>query len=265
MNAQDAPAVAARDHVTKAVVAAGGEDERIRALTGAGYIKIQLKGASQMLGTSYFQDGKVKILDQWRQSLPGDIYWLYVTTDLKLVPEATLRADCGNVNGQVIRIVKADTPPAPSISQPPGKETCPPGTTLQPNGECHMPPPVTQVCPPEMPHGTWPVCKDGVDQAPQNQGNLPQQQMPNVLPASPQHYQPEEPTNPGSVYTPPPAAPAPQPAPVTQPAPDGGTVVIPAPSPNPEGPRPTATPEPAAPAPSQAPSTCVPAPGKTTC
>jgi hypothetical protein len=30
-----------------------------------------------------------------------------------------------------------------------------------------------------MPHGTWPVCKDDVAQAPQNQNNLPQQQMPN--------------------------------------------------------------------------------------
>jgi hypothetical protein len=260
----DPAAVAARDHVVKAVVDAGGEKERTRALTGAGYIPIQMEKASQILGTSYFQDGKVKILGQWRQSLPGDLYWLYVTTDMKLVPEATLRADCGNMEAKVIRIIKPGVPPAPPVSQPPGQEQCPPGTVLQPNGECHIPPTVTQVCPPEMPHGTWPVCKDGVENAPQNQGNLPQQQMPNVLPAEPQYAQPEEPANPGPVYTAP-AQPAPQPAPVTQPAADGSTVVVPAPSPNPEGPRPTAPPETGAPAPSEATNTCIPAPGKTTC
>jgi hypothetical protein len=283
LNSQDPKAVVAREHILKAAIAAGGEDERARVLTGEGFFQVQLKEASQILGTSYFSDGKVKILDQWRQSQPGDVYWLYFTHDvdskgnkvIKLVPEATLRADCGNVNGMQIRIMKPGIPPAPSVTQPPGEEKCPPGMVMRPNGECKVPPPPVipecqvncappppaKVCPPEMPHGTWPVCKDGVEQAPQNQGNLPQQQMPNVLPAEPQYRQPQEPVNPPAKYTPPPAAPAPQPAPVTQP---GGTV-IPAPSPNPPGPRETAAPEPAAPAPSEAPNTCGPAPGKTTC
>lgn len=267
--ASGAPAAnTAKERIASSIKAAGKGDKEVnRALTGAGYIPIQLKGESQIMGGSYFVDGKFHQENSWRQSQAGDLYWLYITEDGMLVPDATLRADCGNVGAKQIRIVKINIPPAVPVGLPPGKEECPEGTVLQPNGECHTPPPppVKEVCPPEMPHGTWPVCKDGVENAPQNQGNLPQQQMPNVLPARPDHYQPVEPANPGPVYTPPPAAPAPEPAPVTQPGPDGGTVVIPAPNPNPEGPRPTAQPEPAAPAPSEAPSTCVPAPGKTTC
>lgn len=260
----------AKDRVISAIKAAGKDDKEVqRALSGAGYIDIQLKGESQIMGGSYFVDGKFHQENTWRQSKAGDIYWLYVTEDGMLIPDATLRADCGNVGAKQIRIVKINIPPAVPVGLPPGKEACPDGKVVQPNGECHNPPPprppVKEVCPPEMPHGTWPVCKDDVAQAPQNQGNLPQQQMPNVLPAEPRHYQPVEPANPGPVYTPPPAAPAPEPAPVTQPAPGGGTVVVPAPNPNPPGPRPTAQPEPAAPAPSEAPSECVPAPGKTTC
>ena len=286
----------AREHVLNAV----GKSEETRALTGAGYIPLQLKDASQILGTSYFQDGKVKTVGQWRESRPGDLYWLYITADGILIPEATLRADCFNVGAKTIRIVKPGIATAVSISRPVGKEVCPKGTVLKPNGECHVPPPppppvktpppvvktppppgktppppvVTTppppppaVCPPDKPYGVYPVCKDGVEKAPQNQGNLPQQQMPNPLPAAPEHHQPVEPVNPPPVYTPPPAPPAPEPAPVVIPKPGGGggTVIVPPPSPNPPGPRPIPPPESAAPAPSDPPTTCVPAPGKTTC
>jgi hypothetical protein len=159
---------------------------------------------------------------------------------------------CGNV---VFLTPPAGVPTSPEIPGPP--QQCPEGMNgVPPNCTTPQPPPPANVCPPHMPHGTWPLCKDGVAQAPQNQGNLPIQQMPNRLPALPQHFQPTEPVNPGPVYEAPKAAPAPAPAPVGN---------EPAPNPNPEGPRHTAQPEPAAPAPSEAPSECVPAPGKTTC
>lgn len=164
--------------------------------------------------------------------------------------------DCYNIWGKW-----AFMPPSPSAEL-----VCPPGTELagKPvpmDGRCSPPtvvtppPPVVviNVCPPEMPHGTWPVCKDGVEAAPQNQGNLPVQQMPNVLPALPEHRQPVEPANPGPVYVEPPAAPAPAPAPVGN---------EPAPAPNDPGPRPIAPPETGAPSGS---STCIVAPGKTSC
>lgn len=236
----------AKDRVVSAIKAAGKNDKEVnRALTGAGYIPLQLKGESQIMGGSYFVDGKFHLEDKWRQSQAGDIYWLYMTADGILVPDATLRADCGNVGAKQIRIVKINIPPAPPVGQKPGEEKCPPGTVLQPNGEC-----LTPKNPAE-------------DPAPQ--GNAPVGGGRNDTSGPGVFIPPAEMTRPPAVQPPPPAAPAPQPAPVTQPAPGGGTVVVPAPNPNPAGPRPTATPEPAAPAPSQAPSTCVPAPGKTTC
>jgi hypothetical protein len=152
---------------------------------------------------------------------------------------------CGNV---IFPTPPAKVPTSPEVPQPHQDQ---PVCTVN----CGSPPVTTQVCPPEMPHGTWPVCKDGVDQAPQNQGNLPQQQMPNVLPASPRYEQPAQPDAPPTTNVAP-AAPAPQPAPVGN---------EPPPNPNPAGPRTTAPPEQAAPAPSEAPSTCAVAPGMTTC
>lgn len=224
-------AVVARDHILNAAIAAGGEDERVRVMTGEGFIPIQLKGASQILGTSYFQDGQVKIVDQWRQSLPGDIYWLYFTYDevdgkvaRKLVPEATLRADCANVNGTQIRIVRPDTPPAPSVTQPPGEETCPPGTVMQPNGECKPPignPVCTENCTPLQP-------KD-YTQGSGYQGNAPTGSGLNADPGPGEYKAPNQMEQPPSTPYVAPATPAPQPAPVQQ---QDGTV-IPAPNPNP--------------------------------
>jgi len=231
-------AVVARDHILKAAIAAGGEDERVRVMTGEGFIPIQLKGASQILGTSYFQDGQVKIVDQWRQSLPGDIYWLYFTYDevdgkvvRKLVPEATLRADCANVNGTQIRIVRPDTPPAPSVTQPPGEEKCPPGTVMQPNGECHIaPPPVCVNCgQPVCTENCVPLQPKDYTQGSGYQGNAPTGSGLNADPGPGEYKAPSQMEQPPSTPYVAPAAPAPQPAPVQQP---GGTV-IPAPNPNP--------------------------------
>lgn len=263
---------AARDRVVAAIKATGGNDTEVtRALTGAGYIPIQLKDASQVMGTTYFQDG-IKPVDQWRQSQPGDIYWLYVTSNGVLVPDATLRADCGNVSAKQIRIVKPGIPPAVGVSQPPGQEKCPEGLVMQPNGECTTPPPVSPPggcqsgCAP--PPGCVSNCGlEAKDPAlePNSRGNAGNGGGTNADPGPGEYKAPAQMDQPPATQPPAPAPPAPQPAQVTQPAPGGGTTVIPAPSPNPPGPRPTATPEPAAPAPSEAPTTCVPAPGKTSC
>lgn len=265
LNSQDPKAVVAREHILKAAIAAGGEDERARVLSGEGFFQIQVKEASQILGTSYFSDGKVKIIDQWRQSQPGDVYWLYFTDDkndkgekvIKLVPEATLRADCGNVNGMQIRIVKAGIPPAPSVTQPPGEEKCPPGMVMQPNGECKVPPPpVIPECkvncaPPP------PVCKINCEplqpkdhtQGSGHQGNAPVGSGRNADPGPGEYKAPAQMQQPPSEPYVAPAAPAPQPAPVQQ-----GNTVIPAPAPNPT---------PFAPAPEEPGVNPAPAPGAT--
>ena len=82
-----------------------------------------------------------------------------------------------------------------------------------------------------------------IEEAPQRQGNLPVQQMPNPLPRQPEHYQPTKPVNPPQTYVPPtkpaPAPPsgpsAPKPA---QPAPGPATPVEPNPTPITEDPEP---------------------------
>lgn len=78
-----------------------------------------------------------------------------------------------------------------------------------------------------------------INDAPQRQGNLPTQQMPNVLPAAPEYAQPAEPASPPSVYVPPtapePAPPAQEPS---QPTPVPTKDPAPAPAPRPSAPTP---------------------------
>lgn len=257
---------AAKDRVTAAIKAAGGDDAEVaRAMTGAGYIPIQFKAASQVMGTTYFQNG-IKPVDQWRQSQPGDIYWLYVTQKMVLVPDATLRADCGNVSAKQIRIVKPGIPPAVSVGQAPGEEKCAEGLVMQPNGECHTPPPVgcQSNCAPPPPAGCQSNCapppgctsncgltpKDP-SQDPAPRGNAGNGGGTNADPGPGTYVDPGQMQQPPSTPYTAPTAPAPQPAPVTQPASGGGATVIAAPTPNPT-PRNTPAPQPGAnPAPTQ--------------
>lgn len=172
LNGTSGESQAAREHVTRAIKAEGyGDDEVARALNGSGYIPVQIKDTSQILGTTYYKDGKVLALGKWRQAAGGDVYWLFFTKDHKLIRGALLRADCNNPDAQAIMVVRPGMPPAPPVDQPPGEEKCPPGTVLNPEtGLCGKTPPPectepggckpTEVCPPDKPHGTPPVCKD---------------------------------------------------------------------------------------------------------
>jgi hypothetical protein len=127
--------------VAQAIKGAGyGDDEVARAEDGSGYIPIQFKDATQVLGTSYFKDGKVFILGKWRQAKPGDIYWLFLTKDGKLILGATLRGKCYNPGITQVVVVRPGMPSAPPVEQPPGKETCPSGITPNPEtGLCNPP------------------------------------------------------------------------------------------------------------------------------
>ena len=216
---------AAKERVIAAIKAAGrGDDEIQRAITGAGYAPLQMVGKSQIMGTTYYVDGQVHTVDQWRESLAGDMYWLFVTADGHLIGDATLRADCGNIGAKKIRPVRPDTPPAPSVTQPPGEETCPPGTVMQPNGECKPPignPVCTENCTPLQP-------KD-YTQGSGYQGKAPTGSGLNADPGPGEYKAPSQMEQPPSTPYVAPAAPAPQPAPVQQ---QDGTV-IPAPNPNP--------------------------------
>jgi hypothetical protein len=127
-----------------------------------------------------------------------------------------------------------------------GKPKLPHGPTDNPKPRCKKAggckPPKRHTCPPNMPHGKWPVCKDDVSKAPQHNPRFPQQQKPNPLPAKPEHRQSHKPKDPPAHYTPPPAHPKPNPTP---------------------RPDPIQTTEPAAPPPSDPAQGCSPAPGRT--
>lgn len=98
------------------------------------------------------------------------------------------------------------------------------------------------VCPPSMPHGTWPVCKDSPSQAPNGSDGNGLSHDPTPTTPSP------TPTQPPSTPRTNPAPPAPSPAPALKP-----------------DPAPAPAPEPSAPTQSEPATGCSPAPGMTTC
>lgn len=116
---------AARQRVEESIRKAGyGDDEVKRALDGTGYFPIQAKVASQVLGTTYFKDGKVLEASQWRQVGENDVFWLFMAKDRKIIFGATIRADCANPNITKVVPVRLTTPKVPPIEIPPG-EKCP--------------------------------------------------------------------------------------------------------------------------------------------
>ncbi len=147
---------AAKLRVTDAIRKAGyGDDEVHRAYTGEGYFPIQVNVAAQILGTTYFRDGKVLEDGAWRQVGADDVIWLFMTKDNKIIFGAAVRADCGNPNLTKVQPVRPGTPPATPVEAPPSQ------------------------CPPSMPHGYWNghvwVCKDDSSRDPSQQGNAPPQ------------------------------------------------------------------------------------------
>jgi hypothetical protein len=159
LNGSSAQSKAAKARVVAAYKGQSQSDLN-NALNGSAYFPVQAKVAAQILGTTYFQDGKV--LDengQWRNVGPNDVYWLPVTTSGQIIFGAAIRADCGNPN--LVKMVPQTpkSPPAPPIEcatnchpQPPCKvcSTPPPVCTQHcstPPPPCHCtPPPPCSVC-----------------------------------------------------------------------------------------------------------------------
>ena len=255
----DPKAKATRERVEQGIRKYGyGDDQVARAMSGAGYIPVQMKEASQILGTSYFKDGKVLIAGTWRQAAPGDVYWLYFASDGKVIPEALVRADCGNSNAVIIRVVRPGMPVAPPVDQPPGEELCPQGNVLHPGaGVCSPPPPPgckeKGNCPtlpctnctnnPKVPNQAPGQGGTGDGGASLNGGVGTQRQTAAPNPDPPKGGQPTPTYQPGP-------KPAPNPVPSATKAP------------SPTAPVPTAT---GAPPPSAAPSQCVNPPGMKVC
>jgi hypothetical protein len=130
LNEDSDVSVAANDRVVSAIKSAGyGDDEVARALNGDGYFPVQTKVASQVLGTTYYKDGKVLEAGEWRQVRENDVFWLFMTKDGKIIKGASVRADCGNPNLKQVRPVRPNTPPAPPVEQSPCVEKCKPTPT----------------------------------------------------------------------------------------------------------------------------------------
>ena len=124
LNGTSEQSKAARERVTTAITESVRKDnpsftdeqvkaEVARALDGSGYFPVQVTVASEILGTTYFKDGKVLTADGWRSVGPNDIFWMFLTQDQKIVLGATLRADCGNPELTTVRPVTPGNPNPP--------------------------------------------------------------------------------------------------------------------------------------------------------
>ena len=245
LNESTPQSTAAKANVEASIRAAGfGDDEVQRALSGAGYLPIQLKGASQVLGTSYFQAGKVLVSNDWRQAGPGDIYWLFLTKGGSLIVGSTVRGDCGNPGVQQIMLVRPNTPPAVSVEQPPTTTTKTP-----PPAVCRW----NSSLPPGSPNCLQPKSSNARDYV--AKATAPIATVPDA-PSAPSTVVTQVTSGGGVVDTPTnvPGSPSGVTAPQATPAPTTPRVVPP--------PATGAQPTPAMPG---AQATCVPAPGETTC
>lgn len=135
---------AAKTNVTDAIHKEGFNDEEVnRALSGDGYFPIQVKVAAKVLGTTYFQNGKVLESGEWRKVGPNDVFWLFMTKDHHIVFGATVRADCGNPNLRKIVALKPKENVTP-IQQPVCLVSCQPPKVHKPK----QPPPCQLNCTP---------------------------------------------------------------------------------------------------------------------
>ena len=212
--------------------------DRAVVLNAENWEAIQITVDAEVAGNTGL-NGDVQVAVGNTPTKAGDAQWFFVDSATCKVTRANFDA-AGNP-------VDPNTPEAdkPVVAHRPG--------CANPTAGFHKPPPPPPVNPPPVtPPGTNPK---NINEAPQRTGALPTQQMPNPLPAQPEHFQPSEPVNPPATYTPPPAAPAPAPAPV-------GPIPAPAPEPSPIVVTPPVEP---APAPSDPGTSTSCAPGQTTC
>lgn len=144
-----------------------------------------------------------------------------------------------NTGDKRFETLKCEQPPKPTPSSPttPGQPTpeCVKDCGPPPPPECVKdcsPPPPKPTCPPDMPHGEWPLCKD--DPSNQPDGNHPDGNQPGGHNDTDGPGDPNpEPTFPTTPYTPPPAPTPSGPPKGSTPAPTQSNPPAPEPSSNP--------------------------------
>lgn len=151
LNGPSPQSQAAKARVIAAYKATGETAYLPTALNGSAYIPFQMKVASEILGTSYFQNGQVYVegTGQWRSVGPYDVIWIPVTPDAKLIKGAAVRADCGNPHlTKVIPVIPGQTPPAIPVACPQASPSCQPVFPPCPCQASPPPaPPTTKPCP----------------------------------------------------------------------------------------------------------------------
>lgn len=196
--------IKARDRVETAIRDAGfGDDEVERAMDGSCYVALQPKVASQILGTTYYQDGKVLESNEWRSVEENDILWLCFTKDWTLIPDATVRADCGNPELTQLRPIRPTTPPAPPIECATNCTTPTPTPTPTSGGKDASKSPIKGTDDPdERVRGVEPSAPTTVTRPSSSSTSQPTQQQP-VLPEDPPEVSDPEPAAPGVTDAPP--------------------------------------------------------------
>lgn len=172
---------------------------------------VQMKVESRIVGNTGLVGDAVVSMGT-RESAAGEGAWLFIDTATCTVAVAEVQPETA----------KPGDPPAVGVIRPgcinPADNIVPP-----------PPPPPVQECPPDMPHGEWPVCKDDPSNIPATPpgggGPSPDQPDPVGPPAG---------GNPPPVYQPPPPPP-PAPGPPVGSEPDPA----PAPAPQPSAPPPS--------------------------
>jgi hypothetical protein len=237
------------------------EEKNLKAVTDAQVQKFPNMNRDDVLNAHYWEivqttvaanvngntglDGETVVDAGTRESDAGDAAWIMIDPATCTVPTGTVTATGMELTSD---IAEADKPVGfirvGCINPGDGFKPKPPPPAPPTTPETPDNPPPAQVCPPDMPHGEWPNCKDDSSRDPGPRGNAPIGQGPNADPGPGTYIPPQEMEQPPSTpYVPPappapapPAAPAPGPAPAPVPTRDPA----PAPAPEPSAPPPSA-------------------------
>lgn len=161
------------------------ESERERALSGQGFVPVQFLDEACFSGNTFYAGGKAhREGDVCKKA--GDVWWIYVDSTGVVRWDTAIRADCGNpglLEPPRPKHPKPSPTPNPTEStktpkpSPSSSESKTPTPTPTEPTKTPTPTPTkpTETCPPDKPHGTWPVCKDDPAKDPAAQDKVPEQ------------------------------------------------------------------------------------------
>lgn len=84
------------------------QGERVRALSGRGYVDVQFHVPVDYSGNSMWNGERVITPDGTKRAASGDVVWVYTTRSCDVNWSASIRADCGNVGYHELVPVRND-------------------------------------------------------------------------------------------------------------------------------------------------------------